>query len=955
MLRAPARRRRPKTATSTRASCRAGRSGHAAVAHDRACRGRRRVKLDRAARRVRSARRSAGARSTCARRQLHPAPAGRVDGERRRTERRRSTTPAPVTLALRARASSSAGTAAHATRPRRRPASAASSRGRGSSSSSAARRATSLRGRRAHSPRRPRGALRPAPATVAGRSARRSQRRAGVRGAIGYTGCTSHGATTRLPRTTPHAARSRASGSTAPTASWSPTTSRPSPTINEGEVVHGTVVRVDKDEVLVDIGYKSEGVIPVAELSIRRSVNPADEVSLGDEIDALVLTKEDAEGRLILSKKRARFELAWKNIERAAESRRAGQRPRDRGRQGRPDPRPRRARLPARVARRHPPRAGPGRVPRQGAALQGDRAQPLAQQRRALAPRRARGGAQGAAPGDPRPAPAGRRRRGPDLEHRRLRRLRRPRRHGRPDPHLRALVDRTSTTRPRCSRSARRSRSRCSTSTATASASRSASSRRRPTRGSRCSRATSEGDVVEGRVTKVVTFGAFVEILPGVEGLVHISELAQHHVENPREVVSQGDAVNVKIIEVDAERRRLSLSLKRVEAGEDPQPPIGGGEIQRPTIDLSEDVFPEGSAAAPAEAVEVGRRRPPRLAEADAEPAEDGSPRRGRCRARGRRPSPRPSRAGGRRRAGGRAEPEAVAEPERRAGAGRAGSTRGGRRAAGGRVLRGRARVDVAAAGRGRRSPAASAPARARRSQRSRATARRRALERRDRPRLLREDDEVKARARRALRAEVLDEAARSTAPRSRAIVFGDREQLALARGAAAPARRRRVPRLARAAGRAPEAAGGLRHRGAAALRGRRRDALRRGGRDHGARRSCARSGPRSRSTTAARGCIPDEEKLRRADFAYVNDGTLEELDAFVDRRDGGAAAAGGLIVRRLLALVVLAATAAGVGRLDRDRAAAVVPAAALPAALPGDRRGPRAQLPTSIPRCSPP
>ena len=79
----------------------------------------------------------------------------------------------------------------------------------------------------------------------------------------------------------------------------------------------------------------------------------------------------------------------------------------------------------------------------------------------------------------------------------------------------------------------------------------------------------SEGDVVEGKVTKVVTFGAFVEILPGVEGLVHISELAQHHVENPREVVSQGDVVNVKIIEVDADRRRLSLSLKRVEEGDE--------------------------------------------------------------------------------------------------------------------------------------------------------------------------------------------------------------------------------------------------------------------------------------------------------------------------------------------------------------------------------------------------
>src|SRR5215510_7702326 len=92
------------------------------------------------------------------------------------------------------------------------------------------------------------------------------------------------------------------------------------PTINEGEVVHGTVVRVDKDEVLVDIGYKSEGVIPVSELSIRRSVNPQDEVALGDEVDALVLTKEDAEGRLILSKKRARFELAWKTIEQKAET-----------------------------------------------------------------------------------------------------------------------------------------------------------------------------------------------------------------------------------------------------------------------------------------------------------------------------------------------------------------------------------------------------------------------------------------------------------------------------------------------------------------------------------------------------------------------------------------------------------------------------------------------------------
>jgi small subunit ribosomal protein S1 len=108
-----------------------------------------------------------------------------------------------------------------------------------------------------------------------------------------------------------------------------------------------------------------------------------------------------------------------------------------------------------------------------------------------------------------------------------------------------------------------------------------------------------EGDVVEGRVTKVVTFGAFVEILPGVEGLVHISELAQHHVENPREVVSQGDAVNVLILEVDADRRRLSLSLKRVEEGQEPLPRADGGESVHltPNLNLSDDVFPAGAAA----------------------------------------------------------------------------------------------------------------------------------------------------------------------------------------------------------------------------------------------------------------------------------------------------------------------------------------------------------------------
>src|SRR4029078_782740 len=88
----------------------------------------------------------------------------------------------------------------------------------------------------------------------------------------------------------------------------------------EGDVVTGAVVRIDKDEVLVDIGYKSEGLIPSNELSIRKSVDPNEEVELGEEVDALVLTKEDQDGRLILSKKRARFERASRKIDAADES-----------------------------------------------------------------------------------------------------------------------------------------------------------------------------------------------------------------------------------------------------------------------------------------------------------------------------------------------------------------------------------------------------------------------------------------------------------------------------------------------------------------------------------------------------------------------------------------------------------------------------------------------------------
>ena len=126
------------------------------------------------------------------------------------------------------------------------------------------------------------------------------------------------------------------------------------------------------------------------------------------------------------------------------------------------------------------------------------------------------------------------------------------------------------------------------------------------------------GDELEGTVTKVVTFGAFVEILDGVEGLVHISELAQHHVENPREIIQPGDPVRVKILEIDSERRRLSLSIKRVEGQVLPVRPItpptegDAGDLDDvPELGLSEDVFAGEDQPLPDEDGELPRRPRP--------------------------------------------------------------------------------------------------------------------------------------------------------------------------------------------------------------------------------------------------------------------------------------------------------------------------------------------------------
>ena len=364
------------------------------------------------------------------------------------------------------------------------------------------------------------------------------------------------------------------------------------PTITEGEVVHGTVVRVDKDEVLVDIGYKSEGVIPVAELSIRRSVNPADEVNVGDEIDALVLTKEDAEGRLILSKKRARFELAWKQIEGAAESgepvngkvievvkgglildlgvrgflpaslvdiRRVQDLDEFLGRE-----------LRCKVIELN--RSRNNVVLSRRAVLEDERKE----QRQAILDRLNPGDVVEGTISNIVDFGAFVDLDGMDglihISELSWTHVNHPSEVLDIGQEVKVKVLDIDRDRQRISLGLKQTQS---------------------DPWQQVLESYTQGDVVEGKVTKVVTFGAFVEIMPGVEGLVHISELAAHHVENPREVVSQADTVRVKIIEVDAERRRLSLSLKRVEEGA----PVRTADGEPPQLDLSEDVFPATAAA----------------------------------------------------------------------------------------------------------------------------------------------------------------------------------------------------------------------------------------------------------------------------------------------------------------------------------------------------------------------
>jgi small subunit ribosomal protein S1 len=335
-------------------------------------------------------------------------------------------------------------------------------------------------------------------------------------------------------------------------------------TFEEGDIVTGTVVRVDKDEVLVDIGYKSEGVVPANELSIRKSVDPSEEVSVGDVVDALVLTKEDADGRLILSRKRARFERAWQRIEKAAE-------------EGTP--------VTGNVIE----------VVKGGLILdlgvRGFLPASLVDIRRVAELDEFLGQAL-----ECRVIELNRFRNNVVLSRRAV--LEEERRGAREQildrmnvgdlvtgiisnivdfgafvdlEGIDGLIHISELSWSHVNHPSEvltigqkvevrvldidRDRQRISLGLK--------QTQKDPWQQVFENRQVNE--IVHGQVTKLVSFGAFVEIEEGVEGLIHISELAQHHVEDPSEIVRPGQEVNVKIIEIDPERRRLSLSLKRLE------------------------------------------------------------------------------------------------------------------------------------------------------------------------------------------------------------------------------------------------------------------------------------------------------------------------------------------------------------------------------------------------------
>ncbi|HEY5359058.1 MAG TPA: 30S ribosomal protein S1 [Streptosporangiaceae bacterium] len=351
---------------------------------------------------------------------------------------------------------------------------------------------------------------------------------------------------------------------------------------NDGDIVEGTVVKVDRDEVLLDIGYKTEGVIPSRELSIKHDVDPNDVVKTGEHIEALVLQKEDKEGRLILSKKRAQYERAWGTIEKIKEEDGVvtgtvievvkGGLILDIGLRGF---------LPASLVEMRRVRDLQPYVGKEIEAkiieLDKNRNNVVLSRRAWLEQTQSEvrqnflntlqkgqirkgqvssivnfgafvdlGGVDGLV----------------HVSELSWKHIDHPGEVVEVGQEVTVEVLDVDMDRERVSLSLK-------------------STQEDPWQ--QFARTHQIGQVVPGRVTKLVPFGAFVRVEEGIEGLVHISELADRHVEIPEQVVQVGDEIFVKIIDIDLDRRRISLSLKQANegalgeaAGEDFDPTLYG-------------------------------------------------------------------------------------------------------------------------------------------------------------------------------------------------------------------------------------------------------------------------------------------------------------------------------------------------------------------------------------------
>ncbi|WP_026461139.1 30S ribosomal protein S1 [Schaalia suimastitidis] len=338
---------------------------------------------------------------------------------------------------------------------------------------------------------------------------------------------------------------------------------------NDGDIVEGTVVKVDHDEVLLDIGYKTEGVILSRELSIKHDVNPDDVVAVGDQIEALVLQKEDKEGRLLLSKKRAQYERAWGQIEKIKEEEGVvtgtvievvkGGLIIDIGLRGF---------LPASLVEMRRVRDLQPYIGRELEAkiieLDKNRNNVVLSRRAWLEQTQSEvrtnflhtlgkgqvrkgnvssivnfgafvdlGGVDGLV----------------HVSELSWKHIDHPSEVVEVGQEVTVEVLDVDMDRERVSLSLK-------------------ATQEDPWQ--TFARTHAIGQVVPGKVTKLVPFGAFVRVEDGIEGLVHISELAQRHVELPEQVVKVGSDVFVKVIDIDLERRRISLSLKQANEGVDP-------------------------------------------------------------------------------------------------------------------------------------------------------------------------------------------------------------------------------------------------------------------------------------------------------------------------------------------------------------------------------------------------